>query len=975
MDWQADWIWLGEIERPVNTHVCFRKTFTLGAEAVGKARLRISADSYYRVWINGKEAGEGPVRSTPRHWYYDDYDVSGYVRTGDNVIAVDVWHYGHSNYQYIENRAGLIARLDLGEDSQAGSLATDISWKAKRHDGFESETVKRNVNIGWLELFDARKWNDAWLTNAYDDSDWSSAVRVAEGGGGVWGELHTASIEPMAKSRIYPSQLTSISEVRPLRQVVSVNMRDNFYPGNRDANAKIFSGYLATLLETEERVIGKLTFAHSPWNGVQGRYKINSRWYKQGEEIVLEPGRHLFLLEICGVHNDLFSHMEWDFPSPIRFVSPFEPQGDGRRAEGADEGDGGSPFVTWGPFETIEPVADGYHPVYGGVEKETGLNRSHPAFAALGEAAAPADLLAYRSSCKAVEPSRIILNHMIYSLMLRKQTVATRAVQRKDERMLYGHPRPSELAPPADGADLELIVDFGKLYVGQIEFDLDAEEGTVIDIYGFETMVDGKVRYTGGLNNAFRYTARGGRQSYRSVTRMGFRYLIVAIRGQTAPVSFYSISVLQSGYPVTDQAVFRCSDPLLNDIWEISRHTSEVCTEDMFVDCPTYERVFWVGDCRVSSLVNYYLFGSYELAEHCLTMVPRSREQSGLLLSCMPTDWQSVIPMWTFSWVIACKEYVEYSGDTKFIGTIYPDIAETLETYYTFINDKGLFDISSWNLLDWAELDIPYVGVGTAQHAALAYCCRITADMARRLSQPEDERRWNERSERLKASMNVHLWDDGRNAYIDGWYRSGKRSGTCSVQTHTLLYLFDMLDHERKAAVESRLIDPPADWVRIGTPFMSFYLFEAWQRMGRLDRIVSAIRQDWGTMVRHGSTTCWETFAVYPRSFAHAWSAAPAYVLGKYGLGVAPVAEGFRRISVCPPELDGLEWAEGSVPTPHGRIDVEWSRENGSATLRLRVPQGIGIDDAEARERGWDIRIERVGDTGEGSGYECMTTT
>ncbi|MDF2660531.1 MAG: alpha-L-rhamnosidase, partial [Paenibacillus sp.] len=168
--------------------------------------MRISADSYYRVWINGKEAGEGPVRSTPRHWYYDDYDVSGYVRTGDNVIAVDVWHYGHSNYQYIENRAGLIARLDLGEDGQAGSFATDNSWKAKQHDGFESHTVKRNVNIGWLELFDARKWNDVWLTSAYDDSDWGSAVRVAEGGGGVWGELHTASIEPMAKSRIYPSQ-------------------------------------------------------------------------------------------------------------------------------------------------------------------------------------------------------------------------------------------------------------------------------------------------------------------------------------------------------------------------------------------------------------------------------------------------------------------------------------------------------------------------------------------------------------------------------------------------------------------------------------------------------------------------------------------------------------------------------------------------------------------------------------------------
>ncbi|MBR3086662.1 MAG: hypothetical protein IKH04_09705 [Kiritimatiellae bacterium] len=51
-------------------------------------------------------------------------------------------------------------------------------------------------------------------------------------------------------------------------------------------------------------------------------------------------------------------------------------------------------------------------------------------------------------------------------------------------------------------------------------------------------------------------------------------------------------------------------------------------------------------------------------------------------------------------------------------------------------------------------------------------------------------------------------------------------------------------------------------------------------------------------------------------------------------LGVEPVEPGFRVFRIAPQPPDGLAWARGRVPTPHGLIEVEWRRECGQADCR-----------------------------------------
>ena len=72
-------------------------------------------------------------------------------------------------------------------------------------------------------------------------------------------------------------------------------------------------------------------------------------------------------------------------------------------------------------------------------------------------------------------------------------------------------------------------------------------------------------------------------------------------------------------------------------------------------------------------------------------------------------------------------------------------------------------------------------------------------------------------------------------------------------------------------------------------------------------------------------------------------------VFQTYLLGVEPLEPGFRTFRLVPQPPNDLAWARGSVPTPHGMIEVGWRREEtgecgqavrAPATLSISVPDG-----------------------------------
>jgi hypothetical protein len=163
---------------------------------------------------------------------------------------------------------------------------------------------------------------------------------------------------------------------------------------------------------------------------------------------------------------------------------------------------------------------------------------------------------------------------------------------------------------------------------------------------------------------------------------------------------------------------------------------------------------------------------------------------------------------------------------------------------------------------------------------------------------------------------------------------------------------------------------------------MRFYELEALCAMGEQDYVLKEMKNYWGGMLKLGATSFWEEYnpaksgaehyAMYGREFGkslcHAWGASPIYLLGKYYLGVKPVSPGYTTYTI-EPQLGGLQWMQGKVPTPAGEIELYVSTDQvkvkgaaGTGTLRIRSKTKPVCREAAVASRGngiYEVVIEK----------------
>ena len=187
---------------------------------------------------------------------------------------------------------------------------------------------------------------------------------------------------------------------------------------------------------------------------------------------------------------------------------------------------------------------------------------------------------------------------------------------------------------------------------------------------------------------------------------------------------------------------------------------------------------------------------------------------------------------------------------------------------------------------------------------------------------------------RLSNSINKY-WNDEKKAYPDSLDNNGLPSNSTCQHTSFLSILYEIIEKDHLERAIKNLLDPPKEMVKVGSPFAIFYLYEALEKIGRDDEIIKSIIQNYLPMLECGSTTVWESFAegtlshdTFPtRSHCHAWSSAPIYFFIRIILGVKPASPAGKEIIISP-RPNGLTFAQGSVATINGPVEVSW-RING----------------------------------------------
>lgn len=196
--------WIGS-DHPFDLHevyLDFRRTFSLGV-LPARAELCITADSRYKLWVNGVFVARGPARCYPHAQAVDSLDITPYLRVGENVIAAQVYQPGYSHFAYVHcGAAGLWAQLDA---DGARVLATDERWRVRRDPSFDSLVPRVSIYGSGVEDRDLAQDAD-WHSPAYDDATWATPRIVAPTNGSPWTVMQARTL-PLLVERELPMTL------------------------------------------------------------------------------------------------------------------------------------------------------------------------------------------------------------------------------------------------------------------------------------------------------------------------------------------------------------------------------------------------------------------------------------------------------------------------------------------------------------------------------------------------------------------------------------------------------------------------------------------------------------------------------------------------------------------------------------------------------------------------------------------------
>ncbi|MBT2561243.1 alpha-rhamnosidase [Pedobacter sp. ISL-68] len=448
-----------------------------------------------------------------------------------------------------------------------------------------------------------------------------------------------------------------------------------------------------------------------------------------------------------------------------------------------------------------------------------------------------------------------------------------------------------------------------------------------------------------------------------------FRYVNYQSQGN---VSADSVSMLYEYAPVTERGSFKSSDEELNKIYDVAKYTFHLNTREFFIDGIKRDRWVWSGDAYQSYLMNYYSFFDAPTVKRTL-LAQRGKDPV--------TAHINTIMDYSFYWFLGIYDYYKFTGDQKFVQDIYPRM-QSLMTYIDGRKNKnGLLEWmpGDWIFIDWAD-KLSKDGEVSFEQLLYARSLETMTLCAKLANDTEGLAKYDKQAKELKNKIFELYWNQQKSALVHSRI-DDKQTDNVTRYANMFGIFFNYFTPEQKLSVKKNVLlnDQIA---KITTPYMRFYELEALCAMGEQPYVLKEMKNYWGGMLKLGATSFWEEYnpdkkgtehlAMYGRPFGkslcHAWGASPIYLLGKYYLGVQPTTPGYETYTI-EPNLGGLAWMEGKVPTANGDISVFCSRKEikvssltGVGKLKIKSKTKPVVKGAEVKEvskGSYEITIEK----------------
>lgn len=189
---KAKWIWYEGF--PQNNcgrnEICyFRKKFYL-SEGKYRLRIKVTADSRYKLYLNGKIIGFGPEKGDRWRYYFDVIETNDNLHKGWNIISALVVHYYVAEpWLYYRGGPGSVYRTASGaffleaqildeNNKVIGEIMTDESWLVYKDQAIEFLPSRYMPLVGEVESVKGELLPGNWITLDFDDSSWKSSVVI-----------------------------------------------------------------------------------------------------------------------------------------------------------------------------------------------------------------------------------------------------------------------------------------------------------------------------------------------------------------------------------------------------------------------------------------------------------------------------------------------------------------------------------------------------------------------------------------------------------------------------------------------------------------------------------------------------------------------------------------------------------------------------------------------------------------------------
>ncbi len=486
-----------------------------------------------------------------------------------------------------------------------------------------------------------------------------------------------------------------------------------------------------------------------------------------------------------------------------------------------------------------------------------------------------------------------------------------------------------------------ILVDFGKETFGFLKLHNVKGKGA-INMYFGESREEALDKLHGELADSITID-QAKADDYTFDGSRAFRYVNVVFDNN---VSVDDVSMLYEYSPVEQRGSFKCNDEQINKIWNVAAYTMELNTREFFIDGIKRDRWVWSGDAAQSYLMNYYLYFDSPTVKRTISAL-RGKDPV--------TSHINTIMDYTFYWFISIYDYYQHSGDKAFIAQSYDSMKSMMEYCLKRRNKDGLMQGLSgdWVFIDWAD-GLSKQGEVSFEQMLLCRSLESMALCANIMKDTQGAAKYTALAKDLKAKLFNYYWSAQKHAMVHSRI-NGKQTDNVTRYANMFGIFFNYFNEAQKQDVKKYvLLNNKVP--KITTPYMRFYELEALCAMGEQDYVLKQMKDYWGGMLNLGATSFWEeynpdkkgaeVYAMYGRPFGkslcHAWGASPIYLLGKYYLGVKPTSPGYNTYSI-EPQLGGLQWMEGTIPTPKGDIklkvsttEVKVTSTTGTGKLRIK---------------------------------------